>query len=238
MAYSNKIEQAAVILFEKRDDRNKLSLRIRDLCNMDWSTETFTSFSAMCAIEMAKKHYWAKEWSNMNSLHMARIWCLLNADGDSLRERIDNAGFTGQKINEMIIEGGGTLRKQKFDQAIRYSECFTDAEIKLLEAINNKTKNKRLASMREKITPEHRELATKHRLESAKYNKRKKAASKILKETAKTVKEIKKPASRYVTYKCIVIDSKKSKFDNIVNAIKLILSGNFKEVKEEVRECN
>lgn len=230
MAYSNKIEQAAVILFEERDDRNKLSLRIRDLCNMDWSTETFTSFSAMCVIEMAKKHHWAKEWSNMNSLHMARIWCVLNADGDSLRERIDNAGFTGQKINEMIIEGGGTLRKQKFDQAIRYSECFTDAEIKLLEAINNKTKNKRLASMRE--------LATKHRLESAKYNKHKKVASKILKKTAKTVKEAKKPAPRYVTYKCIIIDSKKSKFDNIVNAIKLILSGNFKEIKEEVRECN
>nr|DAT05712.1 MAG TPA: hypothetical protein [Caudoviricetes sp.] len=238
MAYSDKIEQAAVILFDKRDDRNKLSLRIRDLCNMDWSTETFTSFSAMCAIEMSKKHYWAKEWSNMNSLHMARIWCILNADGATLRERIDNAGFTGQKINEMIIEGGGTLRKQKFDIAIRNSECFNSTEIKLLEAINSRTKNKRLASMREKITPEHRELATKHRLETHQYAKHKKTANKTLKEAVKTVKEIKKPAPRYVTYKCIVIDSKKSKFDNIVNAIKLILSGNFKEVKEEVRECN
>ena len=192
----------------------------------------------MCVIEMSKKHYWAKDWSNMNSLHMARIWCILNADGDSLRERIDNAGFTGQKINEMIIEGGGTLRKQKFDIAIRNSECFNSTEIKLLEAINSRIKNKRLASMREKITPKHCELATKHRLKSAKYNKRKKAANKILKETAKTVKETKKPTPRYVTYKCIVIDSKKSKFDNIVNAIKLILSGNFKEVKEEVCECN
>lgn len=86
----------------------------------------------------------------MNSLHMARIWAILNADGTSLRERIDNAGFTGQKINEMLIEGGGTLRKQKFDMAIRHSECFTSAEVKLLEAINDKTKNKRLASMREK----------------------------------------------------------------------------------------
>ena len=92
--------------------------------------------------------------------------------------------------------------------------------------------------MREKITPEHRELATKHRLETHQYAKHKEIANKTLKETAKTVKEAKKPAPRYVTYKCIVIDSKKSKFDNIVNAIKLILSGNFKEVKEEVRECN
>ena len=92
--------------------------------------------------------------------------------------------------------------------------------------------------MREKITPEHRELATKHRLETHQYAKHKETANKTLKEAVKTVKEIKKPAPRYVTYKCIVIDSKKSKFDNIVNAIKLILSGNFKEVKEEVRECN
>lgn len=236
MAYSDKIEQAAVILFDKRDERNKLSLRIRDLCNMDWSTETFTSFSAMCAIEMSKKYYWAKEWSNMNLLHMARIWCVLNADGTTLRERIDNAGFTGQKINEMLIEGGGTLRKQTFDIAIRNSECFNSTEIKLLEAINSKTKNKRLASMREKITPEHRKLATEHRLESKQYTKRKKTANETLKEVAKTVKDKKQP--RYITYKCIIIDSKKSKLNNIINAIKLILNGNFKEVREEISERN
>lgn len=87
-----------------------------------------------------------------------------------------------------------------------------------------------------KITPEHRRIATEHRLESHQYTKRKKVASKALEKTAKIVQKKKQP--RYVTYKCIVIDSKKSKFDNIINAIKLILSGNFKEVKEEVSECN
>ena len=55
MAYSDKIEQASVILFGKREGGYaRLSERILDLGNINFSTETFTAFSSMCAIEMAR----------------------------------------------------------------------------------------------------------------------------------------------------------------------------------------
>lgn len=53
---SNIIEQGAVILFGEREDNiSKFYTRIKDLTKLDWSKESYSSFSAMIAQESYKK---------------------------------------------------------------------------------------------------------------------------------------------------------------------------------------
>ncbi len=58
---SDIIEQGAVILFGEREDSiAKFYTRIKDLTKLDWSNETYSSFSAMIAQESYKNILGAK----------------------------------------------------------------------------------------------------------------------------------------------------------------------------------
>lgn len=55
---SNIIEQGTVILFGEREDNiSKFYTRIKDLTKLDWSKESYSSFSAMIRITVHTRDF-------------------------------------------------------------------------------------------------------------------------------------------------------------------------------------
>lgn len=232
MAYSDKIEQASVILFGKREGGYaRLSERILDLGNINFSTETFTAFSSMCAIEMARPENKYLPWSSMNSMNVARIWLIANADGDTVKERIANSGLSVLSLKDHLYGTKGYFQQENFDYVIGTSPFFSETEKQLLAKINDR--------LRREVAL----LAQKRGAES-KINKRKnkvinnKVSTKKIEDNSDLLKQSIKTEHKYKTYKCIVVDENRSKISNIFAAIGSIMNNKYKEVKEEINECN
>ena len=130
---SNIIEQGAVILFGEREDNiSKFYTRIKDLTKLDWSKESYSSFSAMIAQESYKKNPWCKEWNNLSAVSIAKLWVLVNQDyNNNLKATIRAAGFSDSKVQQLFLDGIGILRPRTKKLLIE-SELFTELELKLI----------------------------------------------------------------------------------------------------------
>lgn len=138
---SNIIEQGAVILFGEREDNiSKFYTRIKDLTKLDWSKESYSSFSAMIAQESYKKNPWCKEWNNLSAVSIAKLWVLVNQDyNNNLKATIRAAGFSDSKVQQLFLDGIGILRPRTKKLLVE-SELFSELELKLIEASANKIK--------------------------------------------------------------------------------------------------
>lgn len=149
---SNIIEQGAVILFGEREDNiSKFYTRIKDLTKLDWSKESYSSFSAMIAQESYKKNPWCKEWNNLSAVSIAKLWVLVNQDyNNNLKATIRAAGFSDSKVQQLFLDGIGILRPRT-KKLLLESELFTELELKLIEASANKIKKDSDAARAKKI---------------------------------------------------------------------------------------
>lgn len=219
---SDIIEQGAVILFGEREDSiAKFYTRIKDLTKLDWSDETYSSFSAMIAQESYKKHPWCKEWNNLSAVSIAKLWVLVNQDyNNSLKTTIRVAGFSDSNVQQLFLDGIGILRPRTKKLLVE-SELFSELELKLIEASANKIKKDSDAARAKKIAA----VLEKRKSKQTAYQEQKEKASKKVKEIVVTAKQ-EKP----VQYKAIIFTENMSKIKKIVFAVKAILNNNYEEV--------
>ena len=176
---SNIIEQGAVILFGEREDNiSKFYTRIKDLTKLDWSKESYSSFSAMIAQESYKKNPWCKEWNNLSAVSIAKLWVLVNQDyNNNLKATIRAAGFSDSKVQQLFLDGIGILRP-KTKKLLIESELFTELELKLIEASANKIKKDSDAARAKKIAA----VLGKRNSKKTDYQEQKEKAAKKAKE--------------------------------------------------------
>ena len=180
---------------------------------------------------MAKPENKYLPWSSMNSMNVARIWLIVNADGDTVKERVVNAGLSVLSLKDHLYGTKGYFQQENFDYVIGTSPFFSDTEKQLLAKINDRLKR------------EVALLAQKRGAES-KINKRRnkiiksKAPVKKVENNSDLLEQPIKKEHKYKTYKCIVVDENRSKIGNIFAAIASIMNNKYKEVKEEINECN
>lgn len=219
---SNIIEQGAVILFGEREDNiSKFYKRIKDLTKLDWSNETYSSFSAMIAQESYKKYPWCKEWNNLSAVSIAKLWVLVNQDyNNNLKATIRAAGFSDSKVQQLFLDGIGILRPRTKKLLIE-SELFTELELKLIEASANKIKKDSDAARAKKIAA----VLEKRNSKKTDYQEQKEKAAKKVKEAI-----VKPKQEEVVKYKAIIFTENMSKFKKIVFAVKTILNDTFEEV--------
>lgn len=220
---SDIIEQGAVILFGEREDNiAKFYTRIKDLTKLDWSGETYSSFSAMIAQESYKKHPWCKEWNNLSAVSIAKLWILVNQDyNNSLKTTIRVAGFSDSNVQQLFLDGIGILRPRTKKLLVE-SELFSELELKLIEASANKIKKDSDAARAKKIAA----VLEKRKNKQTAYQEQKEKASKKVKEVVVTSKQ-EKP----VQYKAIIFTENMSTFKKIMFAVKSILNNRFEEVQ-------
>lgn len=219
---SNIIEQGAVILFGEREDNiSKFYTRIKDLTKLDWSKESYSSFSAMIAQESHKKNPWCKEWNNLSAVSIAKLWVLVNQDyNNNLKVTIRAAGFSDSKVQQIFLDGIGILRPRTKKLLIE-SELFTELELKLIEASANKIKKDSDAARAKKIAA----VLKKRNSKKTDYQEQKEKAAKKVKEAI-----VKPKQEEVVKYKAIIFTENMSKFKKIVFAVKTILNDTFEEV--------
>ena len=219
---SNIIEQGAVILFGEREDNiSKFYTRIKDLTKLDWSKESYSSFSAMIAQESYKKNLWCKEWNNLSAVSIAKLWVLVNQDyNNNLKATIRAAGFSDSKVQQLFLDGIGILRPRTKKLLIE-SELFTELELKLIEASANKIKKDSDAARAKKIAA----VLEKRNSKKTDYQEQKEKAAKKVKEAI-----VKPKQEEVVKYKAIIFTENMSKFKKIVFAVKTILNDTFEEV--------
>lgn len=221
---SDIIEQGAVILFGEREDSiAKFYTRIKDLTKLDWSNETYSSFSAMIAQESYKKHPWCKEWNNLSAVSIAKLWVLVNQDyNNSLKTTIRIAGFSDSNVQQLFLDSIGILRPRTKKLLVE-SELFSELELKLIEASANKIKKDSDAARAKKIAA----VLEKRKSKQTTYQEQKEKASKKLetKDTTVTAKE-----EKVVRYKAIIFTENMSKIKKIMFAVKSILNDRFEEV--------
>lgn len=220
---SDIIEQGAVILFGEREDNiAKFYTRIKDLTKLDWSNETYSSFSAMIAQESYKKHPWCKEWNNLSAVSIAKLWILVNQDyNNSLKTTIRVAGFSDSNVQQLFLDGIGILRPRTKKLLVE-SELFSELELKLIEASANKIKKDSDAARAKKIAA----VLEKRKNKQTMYQEQKEKASKKVKEVVVTAKQ-EKP----VQYKAIIFTENMSTFKKIMFAVRSILNNRFEEVQ-------
>ena len=220
---SDIIEQGAVILFGEREDSiAKFYTRIKDLTKLDWSNETYSSFSAMVAQESYKKHPWCKEWNNLSAVSIAKLWVLVNQDyNSSLKTTIRVAGFSDSNVQQLFLDGIGILRPRTKKLLVE-SELFSELELKLIEASANKIKKDSDAARAKKIAA----VLEKRKNKQTTYQEQKEKASKKVKEVVVTAKQ-EKP----VQYKAIIFTENMSKIKKIMFAVRSILNNRFEEVQ-------
>lgn len=220
---SDIIEQGAVILFGEREDSiTKFYTRIKDLTKLDWSNETYSSFSAMIAQESYKKHPWCKEWNNLSAVSIAKLWVLVNQDyNNNLKTTIRVAGFSDSKVQQLFLDGIGILRPRTKKLLVE-SELFSELELKLIEASANKIKKDSDAARAKKIAA----VLEKRKNKQTKYQEQKEKASKKVKEVIVTAKQ-----EKSVQYKAIIFTENMSKIKKIMFAVKSILNNRFEEVQ-------
>lgn len=219
---SNIIEQGAVILFGEREDNiSKFYTRIKDLTKLDWSKESYSSFSAMIAQESYKKNSWCKEWNNLSAVSIAKLWMLVNQDyNNNLKATIRAAGFSDSKVQQLFLDGIGILRPRT-KKLLLESELFTELELKLIEASANKIKKDSDAARAKKIAA----VLEKRNSKKTEYQEQKEKAAKKTKEVI-----VKPKQEEVVKYKAIIFTENMSKFKKIVFAVKTILNDTFEEV--------
>lgn len=219
---SNIIEQGAVILFGEREDNiSKFYTRIKDLTKLDWSKESYSSFSAMIVQESYKKNPWCKEWNNLSAVSIAKLWVLVNQDyNNNLKATIRAAGFSDSKVQQLFLDGIGILRPRT-KKLLLESELFTELELKLIEASANKIKKDSDAARAKKIAA----VLEKRNSKKTDYQEQKEKAAKKVKEAV-----IKPKQEEVVKYKAIIFTENMSKFKKIVFAVKTILNDTFEEV--------
>lgn len=219
---SSIIEQGAVILFGEREERiSKFYTRIKDLTKLDWSKESYSSFSAMIAQESYKKYPWCKEWNNLSAVSIAKLWVLVNQDyNNNLKATIRVAGFSDSNVQQLFLSGIGILRPRTKKLLIE-SELFTELELKLIEASANKIKKDSDAARAEKIS----KVLEKRKNKQTDYQEQKQKAAKKVKEAVVTSEQ-----KEVVRYKAIIFIENMSTFKKIVFAVKTILNNNFEEV--------
>lgn len=219
---SNIIEQGAVILFGEREDNiSKFYTRIKDLTKLDWSKESYSSFSAMIAQESYKKNSWCKEWNNLSAVSIAKLWMLVNQDyNNNLKATIRAAGFSDSKVQQLFLDGIGILRPRT-KKLLLESELFTELELKLIEASANKIKKDSDAARAKKIAA----VLEKRNSKKTEYQEQKEKATKKTKEVI-----VKPKQEEVVKYKAIIFTENMSKFKKIVFAVKTILNDTFEEV--------
>lgn len=220
---SDIIEQGAVILFGEREDSiAKFYTRIKDLTKLDWSNETYSSFSAMIAQESYKKNPWCKEWNNLSAVSIAKLWILVNQDyNNSLKTTIRVAGFSDSNVQQLFLDGIGILRPRTKKLLVE-SELFSELELKLIEASANKIKKDSDAARAKKIAA----VLEKRKNKQTTYQEQKEKASKKVKEVVVTAKQ-EKP----VQYKAIIFTENMSKIKKIMFAVRSILNNRFEEVQ-------
>ena len=219
---SSIIEQGAVILFGEREERiSKFYTRIKDLTKLDWSKESYSSFSAMIAQESYKKYPWCKEWNNLSAVSIAKLWVLVNQDyNNNLKATIRVAGFSDSNVQQLFLSGIGILRPRTKKLLVE-SELFTELELKLIEASANKIKKDSDAARAEKIS----KVLEKRKNKQTDYQEQKQKAAKKVKEAVVTPEQ-----KEVVRYKAIIFTENMSTFKKIVFAVKTILNNNFEEV--------
>lgn len=219
---SDIIEQGAVILFGEREERiSKFYTRIKDLTKLDWSKESYSSFSAMIAQESYKKHPWCKEWNNLSAVSIAKLWILINQDyNNNLKTTIRVAGFSDSNVQQLFLSGIGILRPRTKKLLVE-SELFTELELKLIEASANKIKKDSDAVRAEKIA----KVLEKRKNKRTNYQEQKQKAAKKVKEAIVTPEQ-----KEVVRYKAIIFTENMSTFKKIIFAVKTILNNNFEEV--------
>lgn len=219
---SNIIEQGAVILFGEREDNiSKFYTRIKDLTKLDWSKESYSSFSAMIAQESYKKNPWCKEWNNLSAVSIAKLWVLVNQDyNNNLKTTIRLAGFSDSNVQQLFLSGLGILRPRT-KKLLTESELFTELELKLIEASANKIKKDSDAARAEKIA----KVLEKRKNKQTDYQEQKQKAAKKVKEAVAQTEQ-----KEVVRYKAIIFTENMSKFKKIVFAVKAILNNSFEEV--------
>lgn len=219
---SNIIKQGAVILFGEREDNiSKFYTRIKDLTKLDWSKESYSSFSAMITQESYKKNPWCKEWNNLSAVSIAKLWVLVNQDyNNNLKATIRAAGFSNSKVQQLFLDGIGILRPRTKKLLIE-SELFTELELKLIEASANKIKKDSDAARAKKIAA----VLEKRNSKKTDYQEQKEKAAKKAKEAV-----VKPKQEEVVKYKAIIFTENMSKFKKIVFAVKTILNDTFEEV--------
>lgn len=219
---SNIIEQGAVILFGEREDNiSKFYTRIKDLTKLDWSKESYSSFSAMIVQESYKKNPWCKEWNNLSAVSIAKLWVLVNQNyNNNLKATIRAAGFSDSKVQQLFLDGIGILRPRT-KKLLLESELFTELELKLIEASANKIKKDSDAARAKKIAA----VLEKRNSKKTDYQEQKEKAAKKVKEAV-----VKPKQEEVVKYKAIIFTENMSKFKKIVFAVKTILNDTFEEV--------
>lgn len=219
---SDIVEQGAIILFGEREDSiAKFYTRIKDLTKLDWSNETYSSFSAMIAQESYKKHPWCKEWNNLSAVSIAKLWVLVNQDyNSSLKTTIRVAGFSDSNVQQLFLDGIGILRPRTKKLLVE-SELFSELELKLIEASANKIKKDSDAARAKKIAA----VLEKRNSKKTEYQEQKEKAVKKAKEAT-----VKPKQEEIVKYKAIIFTENMSKFKKIVFAVKTILNDTFEEV--------
>ena len=219
---SNIIEQGAIILFGEREDNiSKFYTRIKDLTKLDWSKESYSSFSAMIAQESYKKHPWCKEWNNLSAVSIAKLWVLVNQDyNNNLKATIRAAGFSDSKVQQLFLDSIGILRPRT-KKLLLESELFTELELKLIEASANKIKKDSDAARAKKIAA----VLEKRKNKQTDYQEQKEKAAKKVKEAV-----VKPKQEEVVKYKAIIFTENMSTFKKIIFAVKTILNDTFEEV--------
>ena len=229
----NKVAQGALILFEQyREGRESFGKRVSDLCNIDWSDVSFFEFQAMCVAEGAKKNPWTKEWNNLHTTTLAKLWVIINQpQSGSLKKNIINAGFKNDNVSNLLLKAKGML-VGKTMEIIEQSDLFNETELKMIKQLNGKLTKARTEDLLaiKQANKETRKEAYKevHKDGPAYVTEVKKDLNKVFKQEAKNHTRIVKSA-------CIVVNLNKSKWQNIWYAIKSILKNNYKEGEFRVR---
>lgn len=242
----NKVAQGALILFEQyREGRESFGKRISDLCNIDWSDVSFFEFQAMCVAEGAKKNPWTKEWNNLHTTTLAKLWVIINQpQSGNLKKNIINAGFKNDNVSNLLLKAKGML-VGKTMEIIEQSDLFNETELKMIKQLNGKLTKARtedLLAIKQANKETRKEVYKKvHKEEPAyvtetrKVEKKLKVQEEAKKDLNKVFKQEAKNHTRIVKSACIVINLNKSKWQNILYAIKSILKNNYKEGEFRVR---
>ena len=225
---SDIIEQGAIILFGEREESiSKFYTRIKDLTKLDWSKESYSSFSAMIVQESYKKHPWCKEWNNLSAVSIAKLWILVNQDyNNNLKTTIRLAGFSDSNVQQLFLSGLGILRPRT-KKLLTESELFTELELKLIEASANKIKKDSDAARAEKIA----KVLEKRKNKQTDYQEQKQKAA----EKVEAVNQKEEPIVKYKEslprYNAIIFTENMSKIKKIMFAVKSILNNNYEEVQ-------
>lgn len=238
----NKVAQGALILFEQnREGRESFGKRISDLCNIDWSDVSFFQFQTMVVAEGSKKRPWTKEWNNLHTTTLAKLWVIINQpQTGNLKKNIINAGFKNDNVSNLLLKAKGML-VGKTMEIIEQSDLFNETELKMIKQLNGKLTKARTEDLLA-IKQANKESRKEVHKEEPAYVKETKQAEKKLKvqeeakkDLNKVFKQEAKNHTRIVKSACIVINLNKSKWQNIWYAIKSILNNNYKEGEFRVR---